>query len=258
MTIKIGNMTTDDSSNNRAVKKLMGKVNYDTWKIYAKSFLVIKGLWSCTEAALAADATDKDKENDLIAWSQINLLVHESVLSYIIDTSTAHSAWKSLQTAFEDSGLCRKVELLKDLVQINLDECDSVESYVNKITMTSLKVTRTGLKLDEEVVASLMLAGLPDDFTSLVMAIENSTAKLTLDSVKTLLLQEPRLARKKSSNGALLVQSKQSKQVGASSKFKYRCHRCGEIGHMAKDCVEMDDRKSDANANFVTTYSTGL
>lgn len=250
-------MATDESTNNRAVKKLMGRENYDTWKVYAKSFLVIKGLWRCTEEKLADDASDKDKETDSKAWSEINLLVHEIVLSYIIDTSTAYEAWESLQTAFEDSGLCRKVELLKQLVQITLDECDSVESYINKITMTSLKVKRTGLKLDDELVASLMLAGLPDEFKSLVMAIENSTAKLTLDSVKTLLLQEPRLCLKKSSHGALVVQSVQSKSklVGANSTFKYRCHKCGEIGHMAKECAERDERKS--SASFVT-YGTGL
>lgn len=247
-----GGMATDDSTNNRAVRKLMGRQNYDTWKIYAKSFLVIKGLWNCTQAELAEDATDKDKENDLKAWSEINLLVHESVLSYIIDTSTAYEAWESLESAFEDSGLCRKVELLKQLVQLTLDGCDSVEDYINKITMTSLKVKRTGLNLDDEIVASLMLAGLPNEYQSLVMAIENSTANLTSDSVKTLLLQEPRLANKKDSDGAFLVKSK---KVGAAGTFKYRCHTCGEVGHMAKDCAERDEKKP--SASFLT-YGTGF
>lgn len=118
--------------------------------------------------------------------------------------------------------------------------------------MTSLKVKRTGLNLDEEVVASLMLAGLPNEYQSLVMAIENFTAKLTLDAVKTLLLQEPRFANKKSSDSAFLVKSK---KVGATGTFKYRCHKCGEVGHMAKDCAEKDEKKF--SANFVI-YGTGF
>lgn len=244
-------MSSDESnSNNRSVKKLMGRQNYDTWKIYAKSFLVIRGFWACTQAKLEEEAAAKDKETDLKAWSEINLLVHESVLSYIIDTSTAKEAWDNLQKAFEDSGLCRKVELLKQLVQLSLSECDSVEDYINRMTMTSLKVTKTGLKLDDELLASLMLAGLPKEFDSLVMAIENSTAKLTLDSVKTLLLQETRLTSKKNiHNGALMVKSK---AIGTSSTFKFRCHTCGEIGHMAKDCPKkFEDRESEE-----TNYST--
>lgn len=228
-------MANDDSSNSRFLKKLIGRQNYDTWKIYAKSYLVIKGLWNCTQNELAVEASEKDKETDLKAWSEINLLVHESVLSYIIETSTAHEAWESLQSAFEDSGLCRKVELLKQLVQLSLDQCDSVEDYINKVTMTSAKVKKTGLNLDDELVASLMLAGLPNEYKSLVMAVENSTAKLTLDAVKTLLLQDPKLADKKSSNGAFMVNTK---KVGASGTFKYRCHKCGIQGHMAKNCVK--------------------
>lgn len=246
-------MATHDSTNNRAVKKLMGRQNYDTWKIYAKSFLVIQGLWNCTQENLPDEATDQEKEVDLKAWSEINLLVHESVLSYIIDTTTAREAWETLETAFEDSGLCRKVELLKQLVQLTLDGCDSVEDYINKVTMTSLKVKKTGLKLDDEVIASLMLAGLPSEYKSLVMAIENSTDKLTSDSVKTLLLQEPKLAKnRRREDSALLVNSK---QVGASGTFKFRCHKCGEVGHMAKDCVGKDEKKP--SASFMT-YSTGF
>lgn len=157
-------MATDELSNIRLVKKLMGRQNYDTWKIYAKSYLVIRGLWKCTQVDLAPDASEKDKETDLKAWSEVNLLVHESILSYIIDTSTAYTAWESLQSAFEDSGLCRKVELLKQLVQLSLEGCESVEDYINKVTMTSAKVKRTGLNLDAELVASLMLAGLPAEY----------------------------------------------------------------------------------------------
>lgn len=178
---------------NRTVKKLLGRQNYDTWKVYAKSYLVIKELWTCTQTELKPEASEADKEKDLKAWSESNLLVDETVLSYVLDTETAKQAWDSLESAFQDSGLCRKVELLKQLVQLTLSKCTSVEDYINRITMTSSRVKRTGLTLDDEVIASLMLAGLPEEYKPLVMAIENSSTKLTIDGVKTLLLQETRL-----------------------------------------------------------------
>lgn len=59
--------------------------------------------------------------------------------------------------------------------------------------MASMKVKKAGLKIDDELDASFMLAGLPDEFRSLVLAVENSTVKLTIDGVKTILLQETRL-----------------------------------------------------------------
>lgn len=90
-----------------------------------------------------------------------------------------------------------------------------------------------------------MLAGLPTECTSLVMAIENSTERLTLDSVKTLLLQEPRLY-KKNDNGAFLVKSIKG---GA---FKFRCHNCWEVGHMAKDCSKRYEEREREESNYST------
>lgn len=127
-----------------------------------------------------------------MAWSELSLLINESVYSYISKTKSAKEAWTALQSAFQDSGLRRKVSLLRQLVQLKLSDCTSIEEYVNRMTMTSLKVKKAGLKLDDEIVASFMLAGLPSEFNPLVMAIENLSEKLTTDGVKTLLLQETR------------------------------------------------------------------
>lgn len=157
----------------RTFSKLRGRENYDTWKLAAKSFLVIKGLWSWTQKEPDASKTT-EVENDLKTWSELVLLLDESVYSYIANTKTAKSAWENLEKSFEDSGLSRKVELLKQMVKLTLSDCESIEDYVNRMVSKSLKVTKAGLKIDDEVLASLMLAGLPDEFKSLVMAIENS------------------------------------------------------------------------------------
>lgn len=235
---------------NRSVKKLIGRQNYDTWKLYAKSFLVIKDLWAYTQKALDPKAGAEDKAMDLKAWSELCLLVDESVLSYILNTETAKQAWDSLEGAFQDSGLCRKVELLKQLVQLTLSKCTSVEDYINRITMTSSKVKRTGLQLDDELIASLMLAGLPEEYKPLVMAIENSSAKLTSDGVKTLLLQETRLNPEVvEESEAYVVKSKRPK---THSVTKFRCHKCGEPGHFAKDCTMDQGRDRSADGLMAT------
>lgn len=75
------------------------------------------------------------------------------------------------------------------MVQLKLSDC-SIEDYVNIMVMTSLKMKKAGLKSDNEVVASFMLAGLPDDFKPLlVIAVEHFSTKLTTDAVKALLLR---------------------------------------------------------------------
>lgn len=99
------------------LSKLKGRENYDTWKIASKSYLVIKDLWSCIENEPDPEQPDT-LAKDLKAWSELSLLIHENLYSYIAGTTTAHAAWKKLESSFEDRGLCRKVELLKQLVQM--------------------------------------------------------------------------------------------------------------------------------------------
>lgn len=207
---------------------LKGRENYDTWKIAAKSYLVIKGHWKFVLKEPAKNKAEEVQE-DLKAWSELNLLLDESIYAYITDTATAKAAWEALEKAFQDSGVSRKVGLLKQLVELKMEDCDSTEDYVSKIMMTAQKVKKTGLKLDDEVIASLMLAGLPQNFDSLVMAVENSSKVLKTDEIKTLLLQEPRLNSAIASNSFLAKAKRKQKKP-------FLCHSCGQPGHYAKNC----------------------
>lgn len=130
----------------RSFTKLKGRENFDIWKVSAKSYLVIKGLWSCILAEPTANKTD-EIEKDLRALSELTLLLDENIYSYISGATTAKSAWENLEKSFEDSGLSRKVELLKQLVQLTLADCDSVEGYVSRMVTTSLKVVKAGLNV---------------------------------------------------------------------------------------------------------------
>ncbi|XP_050340734.1 uncharacterized protein LOC126767204, partial [Bactrocera neohumeralis] len=141
-------------------------------------------VFNITENGLSENSTEKDRDSNELALAEITLIVEPSNFSHIANAVTAKDAWDSLMAAYEDSGLIRKVELLKKLVQLRLEQFQSVQDYVNEMVMTSIKLQNAGLDVGDELVASLLLAGLPNEYQALVMAMENSKAKLTFDSVK--------------------------------------------------------------------------
>lgn len=233
------------NSNSFPFEKLRGRENFDVWKRHAQSYLVIKDCWSAVKDGVTSSSTEKEISKDERALAEITLMLDPSTFAHIAKAKTSKEAWDALQKSFTDTGLTRKVELLKQLVQLNLSDCESMQDYVNTMVMTSLKVTNAGLKIDDELTASLMLAGLPDDFRALVLAVENSKTALTVDTVKDLLLQDAKFDNK-NADSALYSKNR-------SKTNKFRCHSCNQIGHFSRSCPSRSknnskelDKKHDA------------
>lgn len=97
--------------------------------------------------------------------------------------------WDALVSAFSDTITSRKVFLLQQWMGTKLSACSSMEEYVNRMTTSWACVKAVGFKIDEEVCAPIMLAGLPSEYKPLILGIENSSGKLKIDTIKNLLLQ---------------------------------------------------------------------
>ncbi|XP_046977607.1 uncharacterized protein LOC124543428 [Vanessa cardui] len=106
---------------NLQIEKLAGRDNYFTWKFAVMSYLQLEELWECIEPG-----TDVDLKKDVKATSKIILLVEPMNYVHIENAKTAKEVWENLQNVFEDSGLSRKVGLLKDLINTSLDICGSI------------------------------------------------------------------------------------------------------------------------------------
>lgn len=88
--------------------------------------------------------------------------------------------------------LIRRVGLLRDLTTTKLENCTNVEAYVNKVVTTAHKLEGIGMKISDEMVASLLLSGLPTECQPMIMALESASIDITTDLVKTKILQAVR------------------------------------------------------------------
>lgn len=64
-----------------------------------------------------------------------------------------------------------------------------MEKYINAILLNWNKTKTAGFNIEEQVIASLMLGGLPEEYRAMIFGIENSGTPLTVDYIKTVLLQ---------------------------------------------------------------------
>lgn len=245
--------TTTDMNNHHSIPfdRLKGRENYSVWKTGAKAHLIIKGLWSCCQTALADTASAADKKDDQKAIAEITLLLEPSNYTYIESAKTAKEAWDGITAAFDDTGTGRKVLLLQQMVSLKMEQCSSMEEYVNKMNTLWSKVKHAGFKIDDEVAGSLMLVGLPAKYTPTIVSLESAPDAITFDKVKNLLLQglvfddgsddirETALAV----NYRHKYNNKQNQQ-----KSVKLCYGCESESHFIRDCPKANGKNKNRNS----------
>lgn len=231
------------------IEKLKGRENYSIWKIGARAHLTTKDYSTCIDNELAADASEALKTKDAKAFAEIILMVDTNVYTHLQGCLTAKEGWDTLSSAFEDKGVVRKVTLLKQLVSLKLNECESMQAYVEKCLSLHSKVKAAGFDIDDQIAGSMMLCGLSDDFKPMIMSIESSEKDISIDYVKNILLQE--VDFEKSEEKALITKQKKNKNF---KKKAIKCYECNGP-HFKNKCPRLKQKKDDGGCN-VALYSS--
>lgn len=227
------------------VPKLKGRENFDDWSFAVENLLILDGLNGCI------DGTETDADKISKAKAKLILTIDASLYVHIKEPKSAKELWDKLKSLFADSGFTRKINLLRALISTRLEDCDSMGIYVNQIVETAQKLRGTGFKIDEEWIGSLLLAGLPEKFSPMIMAIEHSGIDITADSIKTKLLDMEVDADK--SGSAFAGKGKMTGSHSVKQRFKVgqpcaggsreginvnnvKCYNCKQFGHFKNKC----------------------
>lgn len=109
-----------------------------------------------------------------------------------------------------------------------------MELYVNEIMSVSQELADMEAPLDDEFIAVIMLSGLSEDYSSMVMALESANVKLTSDFVKAKLLQDTKLSGNSSSDDKAFY-------LKGNKVYNKRktvvCYKCNKEGHFKSECA---------------------
>lgn len=164
-------------------EKLEGMRNYGSWKFDIQCHLMHDDLWKYVEET--PPVTDEaGQRRDQKAFSKICLMVNKDCKVYVRSCKTAKQAWEALRNAFEDKGLNNRCRLLTKLVSLKLNQFNSIGAYVTELLNVAQQLGELGKPIDDELLAAMMLAGLPEEYTPMRLALENTSITLTTNYIK--------------------------------------------------------------------------
>ncbi|KAF8791784.1 hypothetical protein HNY73_003467 [Argiope bruennichi] len=214
-------------------RQLIGRANYTDWKFAMKMHLIKKNLWDYVAGV------KEDTAKDIKALSYIVEGVSETIFNDLRELSSGKLAWQVLAETYEDKGITRK-----ELVNTRYTDCKDMSDYLHRAISAYQQLKSTGIKPDEELIAGIILANLPDRFEPLIMALKNCGEEITVDNVRNRLLAEDVKPQVEANREKAFVNEKYKKF------FKGKCFKCHLYGHKSSRVERVPYKRKSEKRKF--------
>ncbi|XP_063394174.1 uncharacterized protein LOC134679217 [Cydia fagiglandana] len=144
------------------IKKLKGSSDYPNWKFLVRNYLENKNWWE----VISKDVVNADIDRK--ARTTICLLLEPECFTHVYNAKTAKEAWNNLKNAYEDKGWGRRIHIQRELFNCKLENFNSMESYISKVTYLAQQLDDIDAKIQENWLISILLGGLTAEYSPLI------------------------------------------------------------------------------------------
>ena len=179
----------------------LNNTNFSSWKFRIQMVLTDRSLWEYVNGTIIPPVSDGTeaanrklaewKKKDGCALAQIALTVGNNELIHVKRAKTAAEAWTKICSVYEAKGLAAKIFLRRKFFNARLKEGDTMQAHVNGIRDLADQLDAIGSAVDDSDIAMTLLCSLPEDYESLIVALESRPPnELTSDFVADRLIDE--------------------------------------------------------------------
>jgi len=206
--------------------------------------LIREGTWTTVQEDRPDEPDDDWVKKDEKAQSTISLSIEDSQIVHICKCGSAKEMWDELQKVHERANLSNKLYLMRRLYQAKLKPDQDMQNYIRSTLEIVERLRGIGEEIPDFHIAALLLSGLPDNYETLVTALDaRPDDELTLEYVKGKLIDEYRRRSDSSTTESDKLESAlktkfKGKAAGAGStpRETRECFFCKKPGHLKNDC----------------------
>lgn len=218
--------------------------NYFNWKYRMELVLIEKDLWETItdEAPTGERALARWAKKDQKARAAIGLAVEDNQLVHVRGKRSAAETWEALREVHEKDTLVNKIHLIKRISTLRMKDDGNMENHINELSSLFQRLLDLGdTQLSDEWKVGFLLASLPQNYSTLVTALEVRPSKdLTWSLVHAKLMDEYQRQKDLSDSR----DDKYHEQVMKISKSeKLHCHFCKRENHKMVDCIKLKQYK---------------
>jgi len=199
------------------------------------------------------DSEDRElafwKCRDTKASAIIGLTPGCGQLEHVWGFKTTAEMWSTLRGVFHRKSLMNKMKARREFCTVEMTVGEGMLGYINRVRNLGEILKAMGGEVTEMDVAMSVLNGLTSKYENLLVALDaKGEDELSLDSVKSRLLQEERHPADKSPatkriGDMALVGANYGGQGRHGVLFKIKCYYCHKFGHILHNCPELKAKK---------------
>jgi hypothetical protein len=196
-------------------------------------FLIHKKMWN---VVVDSSATAEQSQG---ALALIGLHVKDHHLRKVAAAKTAKELWDILEATYKRKSYARKMLLRREIKTLKLGSDEPISMYVARAEDLHKNLTAAGSNMKPEELAFAILAGLPDEYGTLVTILEATSEKMSAKEMLPLLLQtEARLKLQGSSEkGESQATAYAAKGLSSKKGFAYKKGSSGSSGGGSRSSV---------------------